>query len=190
MKEPLIILTNEWEAKPARTRPVFVGRPARIIFHHTAGHHPEISNPRNESREEAMRYARAIQNFHMNVIGWNDSGHNLMVCRNGLILVGRHMSYPAIKRGRMVVSAHCPGQNDQPGIEHEHQGVEPMTKAQFHSSAWLMAWIITVCKMRGPTAIHSHNEFFPTSCPGVLGRELPALKAAVARMIRQGTPGN
>ena len=56
--------------------------------------------------------------------GWNDSGHNFLACRNGLILVGRHMSLPAIRQDRMVVSAHCPGHNEQPGIEHEHEGDE------------------------------------------------------------------
>jgi N-acetylmuramoyl-L-alanine amidase len=134
VKQPPIITTDQWGTKPAKATPVYVSRPKRIIFHHTAGHHPEISLPRNESRAEAILYAKAIQNFHMNGNGWNDSGHNFLVCRNGLILVGRHMSYPAIKKGRMILSAHCLGQNDQPGIEHEHVGSERMTKAQFSAS--------------------------------------------------------
>jgi hypothetical protein len=189
IRQPPIITTDVWGARPAKTPPVWTGRPQRIIFHHTAGHHPEISNPANESRAEAIAYARAIQNFHMNGNGWNDSGHNFLVCRNGLILVGRHQSYTAIKKGRMVVSAHCPGQNTQPGIEHEHLHEAKMSREQFQASAWLCAWIITVCKMRGASAIHPHKEFFATSCPGELEAQLPAFKTAVAQMLRQGNPG-
>jgi hypothetical protein len=188
IQQPPIIRTDQWGAKPARAQAVFVGRPERILFHHTAGHHPEIDNPRNESRAEAIRYAKAIQSFHMNGNGWNDSGHNFLICRNGLILVGRHQSLTAIRRGRMVLSAHCPGQNDQPGIEHEHIGKEPMTKEQFHASAWLHAWIIDRCHMRG-VPIDPHKKYYATSCPGSLERELPALKTAVAQMLRQGSPG-
>lgn len=189
VKQPPIILTHQWGAKPAKTPPTYVGRPKRVIFHHTAGHHPEISLPKNESRAEAVRYAQAIQNFHMHGNGWNDSGHNFLVCRNGLILVGRHMSYPAIKKGRMVLSAHCPGQNDQPGIEHEHLGSERMTKEQFAASAHLIAWIIDCCKMSGASVIHPHKEFYNTSCPAELEAELPALKTAVNQIIREATPG-
>jgi hypothetical protein len=121
--------------------------------------------------------------------GGNDSGHNFLVFRNGLIFVGRHMSYPAIKKGKMVLSAHCPGQNDQPGIEHEHKGAEHMTKAQFAASAHLFAWIIDRCKMRGADAIHPHKEFYNTSCPAELMADLPALKTAVNQIIREATPG-
>jgi hypothetical protein len=189
VKQPPIILTNEWGAKPAHAPPIYVGRPKRVIFHHTAGHHPEIRLPNNESRAESIRYAQAIQNFHMHGNGWNDSGHNFLVCRNGLILVGRHQSYTAIKKGKMVVSAHCPGQNDQPGIEHEHLHEKAMTKAQFAASAHLIAWIIDCCKMRGAGAIHPHKQYYNTSCPGELEAQLPALKTAVNQILREANLG-
>jgi N-acetylmuramoyl-L-alanine amidase len=122
------------------------GRPKRIIFHHTATHHPEIENPQNESREEAIRFARSIQAFHMGPQrNFNDSGHNFLVCMNGLILVGRHFSYTAIRAGRMVVSAHVPGNNDQPGIEHEHLHEPHITAKQLEASARLHAWIMSRC---------------------------------------------
>jgi hypothetical protein len=189
VKQPPIITTDQWGAKPAKAHTVYVGRPKRIIFHHTAGHHPEISLPTNESRAEAIKYAQAIQNFHMKGNGWNDSGHNFLICRNGLILFGRHMSFPAVRDGKMVLSAHCPGQNDQPGIEHEHLGSERMTKEQFAASAQLCAWIIDRCRMVGASAIHPHREFFATSCPAELMAELPALKRAVTLLLREANPG-
>jgi hypothetical protein len=185
--EPPIITTDKWGAKPPRGRIVATGRPERILFHHTAGHHPELENPRNESRAEAIRYALAIQAFHFSE-GWIDSGHNLLVCRNGLILVGRHHSLTELRRGRMVVSAHCPGQNDQPGIEHEHNGTEAMTREQYAASVWLHAWIIQTCGMRPLTAIHPHRQYFATSCPGVLEHELPRLRQDVMRTLNNDGP--
>jgi N-acetylmuramoyl-L-alanine amidase-like protein len=185
VRQPPIITTDQWGALPAKSAPIPVGRPQRIIFHHTAGHHPEIALPADESRAEAIAYARAIQKFHMYGNGWNDSGHNFLVCRNGLILVGRHQSFTKIRQGRMVLSAHCPGQNDQVGIEHEHLGPEKMTKAQFEASARLCAWIIDRCSMRDASAIHPHRQYFPTSCPAELMAELPAFKTAVNGILRE-----
>ena len=185
VKQPPVITTDQWGARPPKEPVHPAGRPHQIIFHHTAGHHPEIATPGSESRLEAFRYARAIQKFHMDVRGWNDSGHNFLVCRNGLILVGRHQSYNAIREGHMVWSDHCPGQNDQPGIEHEHNGNERMTPAQFESSARLHAWIIDRCGMDG-TPIHPHREFFNTDCPGVLMDELHAFKARVEHILTRG----
>ena len=189
VKQPPILTTDKWNARPAKQPPIYTGRPKRIIFHHTAGHHPEIHNPRDESVAEAIRYAQDIQRFHMVNNGWNDSGHNFLVCRNGVILVGRHMSFPAIKGGRMVVSAHCPGQNTQPGIEHEHFHEKEMTPAQFFASAHLIAWIIDRCKMHGGDVIHPHKEFFATSCPAELEAQLPALKTTVNQILRDSNPG-
>src|SRR4051794_36740410 len=102
----------EWGARaPARDIEI-VGKARRIIIHHTAGHHRELDDPADTSREEAIRYARDIQAFHMGPErGWIDSGHNFLVMRNGMILQGRWQTVSAIQAGRMVRSAHCPGQN-------------------------------------------------------------------------------
>jgi hypothetical protein len=183
--QPPIVTTDQWGARRAKAPPVYVGAPVRTIFHHTAGHHPEIGGA-GESRAESFAYARAIQRLHMDVNGWNDSGHNFLVCRNGLILVGRHMSLPAVRSGRMVVSAHCPGENDQPGVEHEHLGDEAMTPAQRRASIWLHAWMIERCHMRRRgDAIRPHREFFATACPGSpqLMSELPALRQRVNQLL-------
>lgn len=189
MRPPPIITCPEWHSKPGKVPSVWTDAPSRIIFHHTAGHHPEIENPRDESRAEAIRYAQDIQAFHMapkpHGRDWNDSGHNFLVCRNGLILVGRHHSLTAVSQGRMVISAHCPGQNDQVGIEHEHLGSEPMTHQQFESSSYLHAWIIDCCKMRSTGTIIPHSHYFPTACPGPLKAELPALRARVVSILNK-----
>jgi N-acetylmuramoyl-L-alanine amidase len=187
--EPPIITTDEWGARRPRGPLHHVGRPVETIFHHTAGHHPEISLPRDESRAEAIAYARAIQHAHMSPSSsdpskpWNDSGHNFLICRNGLILVGRHQSLPLIREGRMVLSAHCPGRNGQPGIEHEHLGGEAMTPAQLRSSVWLHAWIIDRCRMFGGRVIAPHSRYFATACPGALAAQLPLVRRRVDELL-------
>jgi hypothetical protein len=180
-----IITCPEWGARAPKADIVPARKAVRIIVHHTAGHHQEISLPHNESRTEAIRYARAIQNFHMDTNGWTDSGHNFLVCRNGMILQGRWGTVSQIQAGRMVVSAHCPGQNTQIGIEHEHLGTEPMTDAQRASSAALNAWISSRYGRRTPLPLAPHSKYYSTACPANLKAEIPRLYQ-MARTILGG----
>lgn len=179
-----IITCPEWGARRPKQGITTCGAAKRIIIHHTAGHHPEISNPKNESHEEAMKYARAVQNFHMDGNGWVDSGHNFLVCRNGDILQGRWLTVSAIQAEHMVVSAHCPGQNEQIGIEHEHLGSEAMTVAQREASATLIAWVSDQYGLKQALPLHPHKEFFPTSCPANLVSELPRLLSIANQILR------
>lgn len=187
VRQPQIIATRVWGARPAKARPVVRGRPKRIMFHHTAGHHPEIENPQNESRDEAIRFARNIQAFHMGPQrNFNDSGHNFLVCMNGLILVGRHLSLTAIRAGRMIESAHCPGQNDQPGIEHEHLHEAHLTPRQLEASARLHAWIMSRCGIP-VSEVFGHREKalpgFGTDCPAELFGDIARVKARAKEIL-------
>lgn len=180
-----IITPAQWGARAPLAEPELVPRASRIIFHHTAGHHPEISLPGDESREEAMAYARAIQNFHMDSNGWNDSGHNFLVCRNGLVLVGRWFTVTAIQHGRMIRSAHCPGQNDQIGIEHEHLGGEEMTAVQKEASATLQAWIAWKYKRKTVLEAAPHSKYFATSCPANLTADIPLIRQRAQTILKE-----
>jgi len=178
-----IVPCSEWGARPPKRTPTTVEQALRVIFHHTAGHHPEISIPASESREEAYAYARAIQHQHMAPGGLGapnggiDSGHNWLVCRNGLILEGRHGTANTISFGRMVASAHCVGQNDQIGVEHEHAGVEDPTPIQLRASGWLMAWIARRYGRRHPLPMFPHHHYNSTACPGSLEGYMGAVHA-------------
>jgi hypothetical protein len=122
-----VIPCTEWGAAQPKGALSRVGKPVRTIFHHTAGHVPNLSA--GETYEEARAYARAIQRSHFRN-GWLDSGHNFLVTRGGYILEGRHRSLAEIRAGKMVASAHCLGQNDQPGIEHEQVDPQALTPIQ------------------------------------------------------------
>lgn len=178
-----IITCPQWGARIATAKPIVVAASERIIFHHTAGHHAEIAGPATESREEAIQYARAIQNYHMDHNGWNDSGHNFLVCRSGLILQGRWLTVSAIESRHMVVSAHCPGQNEQIGIEHEHRGTESMTPEQHEASARLQAWIASQYGRKLALGAYPHQRYFNTSCPANLAAQIPSVVARAQSIL-------
>lgn len=173
---------EEWGARPPRKKPTVVGRPTMNIFHHTFGHVRQLDSDSGESLAEAFQYARDIQDFHMDSRGWNDTGQNFLVTRGGHTLEGRHGSINAIRQGKMVVSAHCVGYNDQPGTEHEHRTEPNMTRAQHEATVLLHAWICRCCSIR-PHNIFGHSEFNPTSCPAELKQEIASVRADVANIL-------
>lgn len=185
--QPRIYAPKEWGAAPPRSRPELTGVPVRTICHGTAGHHREISRPADESVGEFLRYCRDIQAFHMaqppRGRGWNDSGQNFTIGRNGVIAVGRHYSLAAAKVGLSVVSAHCPGQNDQPGVELEHLGEEYPTQRQVRAYVQLVAWLMSRSGMR-PTEIEPHRRYYSTDCPtDSVAALLPGFRAQVAARL-------
>lgn len=184
VKVPIDIITcPEWEARPPRQDIALAVRAQRIVFHHTAGHHQEIDHPEDYTEAEFVRYLHAVQNFHMDVRGWIDSGHNFLVGRNGLIGQGRWITVSAIQSGGMVVSAHCPGQNTQIGIEHEHKGTEEMTPAQRQASATLMAWIAGQYGRTRVLPAYPHSNYINTSCPANLKQDISAIVARAQKIL-------
>lgn len=177
-----IITCPEWDARKPKLGIELVGPAKRIIFHHTASHHQEISDPTNESLAESKAFARAIQAYHMK-LGWNDSGHNFLICRNGRILQGRWLTVSAIEAKHMVRSAHCPGQNDQIGIEHEHSGQESMTKEQREASARLMAWIAYQYNKQVVLPVYPHSKYFQTACPANLKADIASIRKRAQQIL-------
>lgn len=185
IKAPPIITCPQWGAKRPRGKIVLAGRPTLIVEHHTAGHAKHLIQHGMTAHDQAVDYARALQHLHQDTNGWIDSGHNFLVMRSGIILQGRWGTVTAIEHGRMVVSAHCPGQNDQPGIEHEHAGGETFTPLQWSATVWLQAWIADRCAIR-PTELYPHRKFFATACPANLADSIPALRLDVASKLTAG----
>lgn len=187
-----LLTCPQWGARRPKSPLYTTARAVRILFHHTAGHHPEIDHPADESDAEAIRYARQIQAAHMAPgglgapNGGEDSGHNFLVCRSGLVLQGRWLTVTQIELGQMVWSAHCPGQNNQIGIEHEHAGAEPMTAAQREASAQLQAWIARCYRLPAPLPVFPHRRFFATACPANLAAEIPWVRQRADAILHQG----
>src|SRR5882672_4520626 len=183
-----IITCPQWNAKRPKQGITTCGEAHRIIFHHTDSHHREISNPKDESLAEAIRFAQDIQAFHMGPSanhGWIDSGHNFLVTRAGHVLQGRWLTVSAIQAGHMVVSAHCPGQNEQIGIEHEHLPGEKMTPAQKQASALLQAWIADRYGKKTVLSVSPHSDFYATACPDSLKNQIPVVRALAQQFLTE-----
>jgi hypothetical protein len=170
---PITIITcPQWHAKPPKAPPIIIGPSHKTIMHHTDSHHRELSNPRDESLAEAIRFAQDIQHFHQVTRGWNDTGQSFTITRAGHILQGRWYTVTAITHGHMVLSAHCaekgkPGsnQNDQIGIEHEHLPGEEPTRVQLEASALLQAWYAGQYGRTSVLPAYGHKHFCNTACP-------------------------
>lgn len=181
---PPIVVCSQWGARKPKHKPVIVGRPDKILIHHTDGHALGNTHPPSDALTQAKVYARMLQNDMMDRRGWNDTGQNFTVMRSGIILQGRWGTVTAIERGRMVESAHCPYQNDQPGIEHEHVPGEELTPRQHTATVWLMAWICDRTAIRC-TELYGHNKFYDTACPSNLTADIRALRLDVAVKLRR-----
>lgn len=181
---PEIVTCAQWGARKPLRKPILVGRPNKIVFHATAGNAPQLARHPSSALAQAEFYARALQADMIENRGWNDSGHNFLVMRSGIIIQGRWGSISAIENGRMIESAHCPGQNNNPGIEHEAKDNQMLTIAQTIASTHLMAWICD-CTDMSPTEIYPHSRFYTTACPGKLGIEIVPMRARVAVILNK-----
>ncbi|AYV31553.1 N-acetylmuramoyl-L-alanine amidase [Streptomyces sp. ADI95-16] len=179
---PEIFGCGTWGARAASESVVVLAAPPqRIVVHHTA-----TANVTDYSKDRAFALARAIQNYHMDIQGWIDTGQHFTVSRGAYVTEGRHRSLTELNAGRhQVRAAHCVGQNTVAiGIENEgtYTSVEPPAK-QFAALAALCAH---VCQKYGlsPSEIYGHRDFNDTSCPGDrLYAMLPRLRQEVAGLL-------
>lgn len=178
---PRIYTCSEWGARPAGLQP---SRPsAGIVIHHTAlpNRSPE-PNPAKE-RDAAYMLARRIQAAHIDGNGWVDSGQHFTISRGGVILEGRRGSLAAAKIGKVIRGAHVGVAEINAtwwGIELEgtyHQ-VYAVTEAQWKAMVDLCAWLSFWGKTQS-SSIKGHQEFKPTSCPGLVMQHLSELRTQV-----------
>ncbi|WP_017976739.1 peptidoglycan recognition protein family protein [Actinopolyspora halophila] len=156
--------TAAWGARaPNATIDVLGHAPSKIVVHHTA-----TPNSTDYSRAHAFELARSIQDHHMDVNGWIDTGQHFTISRGGYATEGRHRSLAALEDGsRHVIGAHTAGQNRlAAGIENEgtYDGVAPRD-AQYTRLVELCA---RLCRRYGiePHEIYGHRDFNATDCPG------------------------
>jgi N-acetylmuramoyl-L-alanine amidase CwlA len=162
-------------------------KPSYVVVHHTA-----TSNTSGTTQSAAFSLARSIQDYHMDVNGWIDSGQNFTVSRGGVAMEGRHRSLERLNLGTSFVhGAHVGAGNvnsESIGIENEgtYTSVTP-PNALFDKLTSLCAYI---CDKYGiaSSQIFGHRDFMATACPGnVLYGMLPELRSAVAALRAGGT---
>ena len=181
-----VISTQDWNARPPRNRAPRTN-PQYVVIHHTASQNPP-NHPSQGTETGAKQYAREIQNYHMDVKGWSDSGHNFLNTTAGILLEGRHGTLDAVKQGQCVQSAHAArqggrlaGGNQSPGIENEGTFMTyQMETQQWNSLVKLCVALCESCEIE-PANIKGHRDFSVTLCPGDwLYAQLPKLRREVA----------
>lgn len=185
-KFPIDIITcPQWGARRPKQGLELLTMSKETVMHGTDGHLRQLHDPNITTIDEAMQYARDIQNFHMGPErGWNDSGHNFLVCRAGFILQGRWLTVSAIQSDHMVRSAHAGSNygNEQIGIEFEHNGKETLTLKQFNAGASLLAWIAwQYSKLILP--MFPHHHYSATSCPVNLESQIQPMRVKAALIL-------
>lgn len=182
-----VISAQEWGARPPKKWPAETV-PKYVIIHHT----DTPNSPSDISKatvDGAKRFAKSVQNTHMDVFGWDDSGHNFLNTTGGILLEGRQGSLAKVKRGLCVKSAHSgnPVGNESPGIENEGRFMTyQMGEKQWNSLVELCVSICDSCKI-SPDNIKGHRDFSATDCPGDwLYAQLPRLRQAVRQKLSTG----
>lgn len=173
---------DAWAARPP-SQPVTLlsTNPNKILVHHTA-----TANSTDYSQAHAYALARSIQNYHMDVRGFIDTGQHFTISRGGYVMEGRHRSLERLRAGQgHIVGAHCTGQNDQSiGIENEGTYISVAPPAALYNQ--LVTLCADICTQYGLPAsqIYGHRDFAATQCPGdVLYAKLPQLRSDVAARV-------
>ena len=191
IREPDILSCDDWGAQPATSRLVVnMWKATGIVIHHTA-----TDNTSDQSKDQAIRLARSIQQDHIRNRKWGDSGQHFTISRGGFILEGRHGSLEALEAGiSMISGAHTEGgpghgrrlYNDAfIGIENEgNYELDTPPQELFDSLKDLYTFIcaqygISVLKILG------HKILNDTACPGKnLFGQLSALRGEVSSRLR------
>lgn len=173
---------DQWSARPP-SQPVTLldTGPNKILVHHTA-----TSNTTDYSQAHAYALARSIQNYHMDVRGFIDTGQHFTISRGGYVMEGRHRSLERLNLGHgHIVGAHCTGQNDQSvGIENEGTYTSVAPPGALYNQ--LVSLCADICTQYGLPAsqIYGHRDFAATQCPGdVLYGMLPQLRSDVGARV-------
>ena len=157
---------EDWGAKSAKEQAALTS-PKFIILHHmnTQNRSPLITN----ITKTAFQLARDCQANHMDNNGWADTGQQLTISIEGILLEGRHGSASAFLDGKeFPVGAQCEGFNSESiGIEHEGTYIDRIPgQAQLAKTINACAWICLTQDLDSHEAILGHRDKCSTQCPG------------------------
>ena len=185
--QPRIYTRGEWGARSPRRAWSYATPVTHLAIHHTAS----TADGNADTWSECAAAVRGVQNFHMNVNGWNDIGYNYLVCPTGAIFQGREDN----NHGSDVVGSHdsynsrSVGANGL-GYYHPPYNQTPPS-AMLDGFADLFAWIAdrrgidpsgsSYYAARGITVsnVYGHRQVYATACPG------DGLQAQRAEIVRR-----
>ena len=138
-----IITRAEWQARAPKSETPLALPTAKLILHHSA------------SPSGGASRVRAIQDFHMDIRGWNDIAYHFLINHRGEIYEGR----PTDVRGG-ATSGH---NSDSHAIcllgNFDTATPSPEALAS-------LVWLIQQFDVWPPTISGGHRDYGDTSCPG------------------------
>lgn len=147
-----MVKRKEWGARPPK-KIVHMNTPVTVLFIH----HTDMQSC--HTLEECNTEMRIIQNFHMDVRGWNDIAYNYLIGEDGRVYEGR---------GWNEVGSHTLGWNDVSiafSVMGNYTAHIPNTAA-IAAIFGLMDCAMTLNKLTSDFKMFGHRDVRPTSCPG------------------------
>lgn len=152
---PNIVLRRDWHARPAkRVDELEADRIRYLVVHYSGADADEQADHRN-----CAGRVRGIQDFHMNVQGWNDIAYNWVVCRHGYVFRGRGFEIRSAATGAAngYTQAVCFLGNDSAG----RLDVTPQAWEAIED-----VYRFVARNAPGLEGARGHRDFMPTACPG------------------------
>ena len=145
----------------------------RAVIHHTAG----ASDYDTSSLEESKSKVRAIQNYHMDNLGWSDVGYHFLTDKLGNNFEGRDGSMTSFPRGAHDAVNDSSFGFNQMGYYHDPYNQEPTYEGR-HAMYDVIAWRMPDGYSAygggpyGPASnagyLCGHRDVGSTACPGDL----------------------
>lgn len=144
-----LITRKAWGARrPRRVDELPIDQAEGVAIHHSAGAAPA-------SHRQCFAAARAIQNHHMDVKGWNDGAYSHLVCPHGFTFRLRGIGVRTAANGTTKANdryyAIC------------LLGTDLLTPAAARELANLLRWYK---RQLGSMRVRPHSDFVATDCPG------------------------
>lgn len=147
-----IISKAEWGAKPATRNTTLPNGLYYAVIHHTAGDNCF-------TKATCILEIQGIQNYHQNILGWDDIGYNFLIGGDGNIYEGR---------GWNVLGAHALNWNSKSiGIclMGNYNNDQP-TEDQIKAAKEILAEAVSRGQITSNYILKGHRQVGATECPG------------------------
>ena len=156
-----LVTRAEWGARPPRaTTPLPVTDVKGCAVHYSAG--GSSADHRN-----CAASVRAIQNYHMDVQGWNDIAYSWLGCPHGYLFRGRGLWVRTAANGTNKANDHY---HAYCYLGLDREGRTDVTPAARNALLHLLVWVNR--QIPGPMYVCPHSKFTSTECPGDELRDL------------------
>ena len=147
-----VISKAEWGAAAANHKTTLANGLYYAVIHHTAGNNCL-------TKAACILEMQSIQNYHQNILGWDDIGYNFLIGGDGNIYEGR---------GWNIMGAHAFNWNSKSigiSLTGNYNNDRP-SAVQIKAAKKLLQAAIRRGQIRGNYILYGHRQVGATECPG------------------------